>query len=290
MVEIICEAGLNHLGKLDIAKKMVEAACAADADAIKFQTFNPLEVFHEEDSNFKLMESLTLSAQDVIDLAKFCKSMEIEFLSTPGGLDSLRFLVEEVGVRRIKIGSDDLTNKKLIDTAAQANLPLIISTGMATIGEVKHAIEGLPDVTLLHCVSLYPCPPYLANLKCIDELRRFGCPVGYSDHTTGTWACVAATAMGATIIEKHFDLADHSDCVDAPVSINEHGLVALVQIVRTVEAMLGDGFKYPSPEEAINRELFRKGPDGRRPLSKNENSRIDPSTGRFSEASKEKSS
>lgn len=275
MIEVIAECGLNHLGKLDIAKKMVEEACIADVDAVKFQTYIPRAIVHENDKNFKLLSDLALSNRDWVELAKFCKSMEIEFISTPGDIDSLKFLVEYLGVRRIKIGSDDLTYKPLIEEAAKTRLPLILSTGMASYGEVAEALDFIAslelrdrgDVTLLHCVSLYPCPLELANLSAIKELRFLGCPVGYSDHVAGYLASVAAAALGAKIIEKHFMLSEHRDCVDAAVSINELELVAMVTKIRMTKLMLGGGVKYPSPEEAANIEWLCKQPDGKRKLA-----------------------
>lgn len=267
MVEIIAEAGLNPGGNLTIAKKMIYEACVAKVDIIKFQTFVPDAVVHREDKNFKLLENLAFSRSDFIEIARFCEEMEIEFLSTPGDVASLRFLVEECGVKRIKIGSDDLTYEPLITAAAQTSLPLILSTGMATLLEIDKVLRGIHGpVTLLHCVSLYPCPPKLANLKAITELREFGGPVGYSDHVPGGQACLAAVALGATIIEKHFMLS-WFDSIDAAVSINEVELAELVTQVRITELMLGDGVKHPSSEEAANIELFRKQGDGLRKLT-----------------------
>lgn len=258
MVEIVAEAGLNHGGNLTIAKKMIYAARAADVGAIKFQTYIPKAVVHKEDKNFKLLESLAFSHSDFIELARFCEEMEIEFLSTPGDVDSLKFLVEKCGIKRIKIGSDDLTYEPLIAAAAHTSLPLILSTGMATLVEIDKVLQNIHGpVTLLHCVSLYPCPPKLANLLAIRQLQGFGCPVGYSDHVPGWQACLAAVTLGATIIEKHFMLSWY-DGIDAAVSINELELAELVTQVRITELMLGDGIKQPSPEEAANIPLFRK--------------------------------
>lgn len=285
-VEIIAECGLNHLGKLDIAKKMVEAACVADVDVVKFQTYTPDAIVYKNDKNYKTLKELALSRKDFINLAKFCKSMKIEFLSTPGDVDSLKFLVEEVGVRRIKIGSDDLTYQPLVWAAIQTGLPLILSTGMATIGEIQKAVnlakKYSSGCTLLHCVSLYPCPIELANLKAIDELRRFGYSVGYSDHVAGYWAAVYSTVLGVSIIEKHFMLKEHDNCVDKEVSINEYQLTDLVRHVRYTEQALGDGLKYPSPEEAANIEWFRKDINGKRKIQ-GDNTGSDTSKGRIAE-------
>src|SRR5262249_37287578 len=143
-----------------------------------------------------------------------CTAVDIEFCSTPGDVECLDFLVRECGMRRVKIGSDDLTNEPLMLAALTAELPLIVSTGMATLDEIKPIfyLSGLVDrrrITLLHCISLYPCPLGLANLRAMDALRIFGCLVGYSDHTIGTDACVLASALGASVIEKHFSFAGY---------------------------------------------------------------------------------
>lgn len=271
MTEVIGEAGLNHKGKLSIAKKMVEAACIADADAIKFQTYETACIVHKNDKSYATLNHLSLSRHEFLELARFCSEMEIEFLSTPGDLGSLRFLIDECGIKRIKIGSDDLTYFPLLEAAADTKLPVILSTGMATMGEVANALKvfsSIDDITLLHCVSLYPCPFELANLRCIRSmLTRFNMPIGYSDHVPGTLASLAAAAIGASIIEKHFMLDEHSDCVDKEVSINEIALTSLVASIRIIDLMRGDGFKYPSPQEAANSKLFRKQLDGLRPLS-----------------------
>lgn len=270
MIEIVAEAGLNHGGSLFTALRMIDAAVLARVNVVKFQTYDPDKLLRSNDSERQLLTSLALSRPEFIKLARYCEEIGIEFLSTPGDIDSLKFLAHEVGVRRIKIGSDDLTNYLLIEAAARTDLPLIFSTGMATLGEIHDAVSIVwPDtqpVTLLHCVSAYPCPYSDANLQAIVTLaNEFEVSeVGYSDHTEGTVACIAAATLGAKMIEKHFMLERHSVCVDKAVSITTVELTKLVEDIRNVERCLGTGAKHPMPSEIPNIAKFRKGADGKR--------------------------
>lgn len=268
MTEVIAEAGVGHGGDIDIALKMVDAARAAKVDIVKFQTYNPVDAIHPSHTEYKLLETLALSHPAFIRLARYCEQVGIEFLSTPGDLGSLKFLVEECGVKRIKIGSDDLTYPPLIEAAWRTRLPLLISTGMATLAEVSLAITNIPgrQFTLLHCVSAYPCAPEDANLKAMDKLQWLvdGRPVGYSDHTKGTLACLAAAARGASVIEKHFELRYGAPSVDHAVSIHETQLAEMVHGIRQIEKMLGSGEKVPCAAEMVNIPLVRKKEDGRK--------------------------
>jgi len=267
MTEIVAEAGVNHGGDLDTARKMIDAARWAEADAVKFQTYNVRNLLRKGDPLWSTLEALELSYAAFKELARHAERDGIEFMSTPGDTDSLRFLVEECGVKRIKIASDDLTNKVLVNAAAATGLPVILSTGMATMPEIGRA---LPDVnydkfTLLHCVSEYPCPLENVNLRAMHDLYAFGLPVGYSDHTRGQLACIAAAAMGASVVEKHFMLdAEEGEAIDRPVSISVSGLRSMVIKIREVEKMLGSGEKVPTKQEYLNRATIRKGPDGLR--------------------------
>jgi sialic acid synthase SpsE len=188
----------------------------------------------------------------------------IEFCSTPGDVDSLWFLVQECHVKRIKIGSDDLTNRALVGSAYASNLPVILSTGMATLAEIKLMLPGQDNdrVTLLHCVSLYRCPDELANLQAMHTLKVFGRPVGYSDHCAGIDIAVFAAARGACMIEKHFTTT--LDCIDAEVSVGSWAFQKMVKMIRRAEAAMGDGEKMPCAAEFAERERLRKGPDGLR--------------------------
>ncbi len=265
VIEIIAEAGVGHSGSVDVALKMVDAAAAARANVVKFQTFDPEKAIHPGHSQYQLLKSLALKQADFIRLAKHCEAAGIEFMSTPGDVDSLKFLVEGVGVKRIKIGSDDLTYCTLTDAAFQSGLPVILSTGMATFDEVFKAVSrghNLHLITLLHCVSSYPCRPEDVNLRAMDTMRsNLRCKVGYSDHTEGFLACLGAAAHGAVMIEKHFELwglpgPDHD------VSISHNELADMVDQIRSLEKMLGSGVKAPCEAEKVNIEKYRKRDDG----------------------------
>lgn len=266
-IEVIAEAGVSHSGNVDIALKMIDAAKVAGADVIKFQTYCPEEAINEKHKDFAFLKSLALTHIDFLKLVRHCEDVKIEFLSTPGDITSLKFLVGECGVKRIKIGSDDLTYMPLIEAAYETELPLILSTGMATIGEIWDALTVIDrdrNLTLLHCVSSYPCAIEDVNLRAMDTLREeFHMPVGYSDHTKGTSACMAAAAMGAVLIEKHFELYDHGG-VDTAVSVNESLLGGMIYGIRRVEKMMGTGIKEPCAAEKAMIPLVRKREDGRK--------------------------
>jgi len=264
MLEILAEAGVNHGGDVNIAVRMVDAAAEAGANAIKFQTYSPEHAISKQHPNYDLLAKLALSHHDFVRIARYCQLVGIEFLSTPGDLISLKFLVDELGVKRLKIGSDDLTYMPLLEAAAATKLPLILSTGMATETDILDALRvcsDTQDITLLHCVSCYPCANVDVNLKAMDTLRKFGYPVGYSDHTKGTLACLAAAARGAEVIEKHFMMARH-EAVDSAVSIDENQLFDMIQRVRIIESMLGSGVKVPCAAELKNKALFIKDSSG----------------------------
>jgi N,N'-diacetyllegionaminate synthase len=270
-IEIIAEGGVNHLGNFDYALEMVDAAKAAYADIIKFQTYDPDLQYKSGSKNHKRISDWCLTCPQFVALAKRCEERGIEFLSTPGDIPSLKFLVEECGVKRIKIGSDDFTNEPLIEAACLTGKPLIMSTGMATLTEIDELTvtidyKDYERLTLMHCVSLYPCPLKEANVEFITTLKHsFGPRVGYSDHCLSNHACWAAAALGATIIEKHFALTKiYTKAPDFAVSITDYGLILLVSEIRNIECALGTGGKVLSPKELENRNLFRKGPDGRR--------------------------
>lgn len=264
---IIAEAGLNHDGRLDHAKRMVDAAKHAGADIIKFQTYNTAKLLRAYDASFDMLAKLELSPSDWRELARFCEHKEIEFLTTPGEEESLKFAVEELGVKRIKIGSDDLTNRPLLDAADQTGLPLIISTGMATPSEIRDAIYGLNRISLLHCVSLYPCRPDQANLRSIEYLRNtYRCRVGYSDHTADRVVVEAAVAAGAEIIEVHFKL-DGTRPIDNAVSFDVTELHSLIYNIRELELILGKYGKQPTTQELMQAPHLRKGKDGYRGLN-----------------------
>jgi N,N'-diacetyllegionaminate synthase len=276
--EIVAECGVSHGGGLDAALMLVEKAKEADADIVKFQTYRPDKLVRRDDPSYELLAKLALPFCAFRKIAAHCEAVGIEFMSTPGDVDSLKFLVEECGVRRIKIGSDDLTHKPLVFAAFETGLPVILSTGMATLGEVWMAVRTGHlneanalgrNFTLLHCVSIYPTPPELANLAAIEELTyQFKRPAGYSDHTQGTMACLAAAAMGACMVEKHLMLAESTKPVDHDVSIMPARFREMVRQIRLIEVMRGHGLKDPSPEERAMAAKLRKDASGLRPLAK----------------------
>lgn len=260
-VQIIAEAGITHCGDMTTALKLADSARAAGADCVKYQTYLPHLLLHENDPSKPLLEKLALSFDQFKILAIHCQTIGIEFLSTPGDIESLRFLVEECGVKRLKIGSDDLTYKPIRDSAYASGLPVILSTGMATIQEIQDALPRQPvELTLLHCVSEYPCPPEHANLRAMNELLRFGWPVGYSDHTGSAWICGLAVASGATMIEAHFCPSRY----EGPDHEVSHDIHTLVNYIRDTEAVLGSGKKAPTDKEIEFQKYVRKQGDGLR--------------------------
>lgn len=270
---IVAELGLNHGGSLDRAFKLVEAAANAGADIAKFQTFIVEAVLRRTDPDYDRIAPLALPFSAFVEIKQCCDAHGIEFCSTPGDVDSLWFLVQECHVKRIKIGSDDLTNRELVRAAYKTRLPVVLSTGMATMDEIKRALPDerrwMSPITLLHCVSLYPCPDDLANLKAMDALRAFNHPVGYSDHCAGIDIAVFAAARGACMIEKHLMLDDHVKVgaeppIDFAVSVGPGEFKFMAQMIRLAETAMGDGRKEPGPAEATLRERLRKGPDGLR--------------------------
>ncbi len=274
---VIAEAGVNHNGDLDLARALLDAAADAGADAVKFQTFRadrvatataPKAAYQREttgasDSQRDMLARLELDANAHRALVAHCRDRDIAFLSSPFDLASVDLLVE-LGVPALKLGSGELTNRLLVDRAAGTGLPLLLSTGMATLDEVTAALEwartrGATDVAVLHCVSEYPAPVDQLNLRAIATLAdACACPVGYSDHAAGTSAALAAVALGACIIEKHLTVDRALPGPDHRASCEPDELAALVRGVRDVEAALGDGIKRPAPCEADNRQQVRR--------------------------------
>lgn len=301
-VFIIAEAGVNHNGSLDMAKKMVEVAAEAGADAVKFQTFQadklvsilaPKAEYQSRttdagESQHEMIRKLELDehAHDV--LIEHCKSCGIQFLSTPFDLESVELLTGRFDLASIKIPSGEITNAPFLLKIARTGKPVILSTGMSTLGEIEDAlgvlafgylgkadpskeafhaacrsIEGQSSlhekVTLLHCTTEYPAPFQDVNLMVMDTLRSaFGLPVGYSDHTEGIAVPIAAVARGAVVIEKHFTLDRNLPGPDQRASLEPVELKQMVDAVRAVEQALGSGRKYPTPSELKNRSIARK--------------------------------
>jgi sialic acid synthase SpsE len=273
-VVVISECGVNHDGRLDKALFLCDAAKQSGADIVKFQTYLP-EKCIRKGKHYELLGRLALGWGAFQIIAKHCQDIGIEFCSTPDDIDSLKFLVNECGVKRIKIGSGSLLYRPLVDAAFDTGLPTLLSTGMATMTEVFQVVQrqlcrssSLTEIILMHCVSLYPCPDDLANVAAIKTIsdRWIGTiPVGYSDHTIGNIAVMAAVALGATVIEKHFTLDERDDGPDHHMSADPVAFDIMVQMIRATEVVLGNGRKDPSPEELAMIPRIRKDADGFQP-------------------------
>jgi N-acetylneuraminate synthase len=296
-VFVIAEAGVNHDGDPERALAMVDAAAEAGADAVKFQTFRadrlatattPKAAYQQRgdgDNQLEMLRGLELSADAHRNLAQRCEDRKIIFLSSPFDLESLAFLVNEIGVGVLKIGSGEITNGPLLLAAAHSGREVILSTGMSTLDEVRDAlgilalgyssgdtpetsaafedsenIKNLQNkVTLLHCTSQYPAPMEDTNLRAMATLRNeFGLRVGLSDHTLGATAAIAAAALGAVMIEKHFTLDRNARGPDHGASLELDELVSMIECSREVEAALGNGEKVPAASEWENLIVARK--------------------------------
>lgn len=276
-VFIIAEAGVNHNGSLDNAKRMVECAAEAGADAIKFQTFKAetlvcknaqkaeyqKETTGNEESQLEMLKKLELTEEEYEELKRYCGEKHIMFLSTPFDLDSLRYL-NEIGIEIIKIPSGEITNYPYLREIGKLRKPIIMSTGMSTMAEVEEAVEvlqinGARDITLLHCNTQYPTPYGDVNLRAMLALKdKFHTEVGYSDHTLGVEVPIAATAMGATVIEKHFTLNRGMEGPDHKASLEPDELKCMIRSIRNVEQAMGTGIKEPTNSEYKNILVARK--------------------------------
>lgn len=276
---IIAEAGVNHNGSLEMAKQMVDTAKACGVDYIKFQTFKAQKIVNKfaeqakyQELNLKrkttqleMLEDLELAYEDFIILNEYCKERGIKFLSTPFDLESIVFLAS-LGMDYMKIPSGEITNLPYLRKIASTQLPVIMSTGMCRMGEIEDALDVLysggliaENITLLHCNTEYPTPISDVNLKAMDTLRAaFGTKVGYSDHTKGIEVPVAAVALGASVIEKHFTLDRTLHGPDHIASLEPAELKLMVDSIRNVECALGTTVKTTSPSEKKNIAVARK--------------------------------
>ncbi|EKD71483.1 MAG: N-acetylneuraminic acid synthase [uncultured bacterium] len=302
---IIAEAGVNHNGSLELARRLVDLAKKAGADAVKFQTFHAEDLVclsapkadyqkastSTNESQYEMLKSLELSEQDQVKLHQYCKEQEIIFLSSPFDMRGVNFLCQTLALSLIKIPSGEITNLPLLLKVAQTGKPVILSTGMSSLGEIEEALAILAfgyshpledihfskysyneiyysdagqkilqeKVSLLHCTSEYPAPFDEINLRAIQTLHQaFGLPVGYSDHTLGIAVAIAAVACGAKIIEKHFTLDKSLPGPDHQASLEPQDLTAMVSGIREVELALGNGKKLPTTSELKNRLIARK--------------------------------
>lgn len=276
-VFIIAEAGVNHNGRLNLAYQLIDVAKDAGADAVKFQTFKTENVVSKlankaeyqkkttgsNESQFEMIKKLEISFDDFVKLKKYCDKKEIIFLSTPFDHQSIDFLYDLIDI--YKIPSGEIINHPYLKHIAAKNKPIIMSTGMANLGEVEEAINTIRGVnskakiSLLHCTTNYPTPYEEVNLKAMQTLAvAFKLTVGYSDHTLGIEVPVAAVAMGAKIIEKHFTLDKKLSGPDHKASLEPSELREMVKAIRNIEMALGDGIKKPNKSEIEIMEVARR--------------------------------
>ena len=279
-VFIIAEAGVNHNGSINLAQEMIKVAAESGADAIKFQSFKAEKLVVENagmakyqkenlaqnKTQLEMLKTYELSSGDHKILLETCKKHHIEFLSSPFDMESIDLLAK-MGMKRWKIPSGEITNLPYLRKIASLKQEVIISTGMAELDEVKDVIDvftvaGLPlsKISVLHCTTQYPTPFEEVNLKAMRLIQNFfgGIRVGYSDHTLGIEISIAATALGASVIEKHFTLDKTLPGPDHKASVESKELKKLVRSVRNIEAALGQPEKRVSPSESENRRVVRK--------------------------------
>ncbi len=289
-VYIIAEAGVNHNGRLDLALQLCDAAKEAGADAVKFQTWKTekiitksanLATYQQENisnksqSQFEMLKALELSYDDFIIIQQHCRKIGIEFLSTPDEECSLSFL-STLNLPFIKLGSGEVTNIPYLRLVGSLHKNVILSTGMTYLSDVDIAYRTLIDagassVSLLHCTTNYPCPVNEVNLRAMQTLKTaFKCKVGYSDHTMGIEVPIAAVAMGAEIIEKHFTLNQNMDGPDHKASLNPIELKEMVKAIRNIETALGNGIKSPNKSELEISKVVLKRIVASRPIHKGE--------------------
>ncbi len=284
---IIAEAGVNHNGDLSLARQLIDAAADAGADMVKFQTFSadrlasrvaPLADYQRRDdvdnsSQFELLRKLELDRRMHEALIAHAAARNIRFFSTAFDLESVRLLAE-LGLDRFKIPSGEITNLPYLKLIAAYQKPIILSTGMATMGEIEAAIGVLEaaganreSITILHCNTEYPTPMGDVNLRAMCTIgQAFGVQVGYSDHTSGIEVSIAAVALGASVIEKHFTISRELPGPDHKASLEPNELKAMVAAIRNVEQAMGDGIKRPTLSESKNRSVARKSLVAARPI------------------------
>ena len=288
---IIAEAGVNHNGDLDLAKQLINAAADAGADLVKFQTFNAnsqvtrtakkadyqTQTTSSTESQHAMLRRLELTEEMHHQLIAHCLTQNIGFLSTGFDIESVDLLVS-LGQECFKIPSGEITNLPYLRHIGQLGKTVILSTGMATLGEIEAAIEVLDQtgtprakVTVLHCTTEYPTPMNEVNLRAMQSIHTaFDVAVGYSDHTEGIEIAIAAVAMGASVIEKHFTLDRTFPGPDHQASLEPAELKAMVTAIRNIEIALGDGIKRLTPSEARNRPVARKSLVASRPIKTGE--------------------
>ena len=274
---IVAEAGVNHNADVELAKQLVDGALAAGADAVKFQTWVTEQVIAPDaptaeyqrrslgapQTQFEMAKGLELTHGDFREISAYARERRMLFFSTPDDEPSVDFL-EELDVPLFKIGSAEVTNLPFLRYVARKGRPIILSTGMATLGEVETAVRAIEDtgnrqLVVLHCVSSYPADPAACNLRAMTTLASaFDYPVGFSDHTLGIMVPIAAVALGACVLEKHLTIDKRLPGPDHAASVEPTELRSMVQAIRTVERALGDGVKRPVPAEIEMKRIVRR--------------------------------
>ena len=274
---MLFRSGVNHNGDIDVAKRLVDVAYESGADVVKFQTFQAdnlvsryaqkaeyqRRLTDEKETQREMLKKLELTYDMHVELSRYCKEVGIHFLSTPFDLDSID-LLENIGMSLYKIPSGEITNLPYLRKIGSLKKPVILSSGMSTMDEVKEAVKilkenGASDISVLHCNTQYPTPMQDVNLNVMNAIRKeTGVCVGYSDHTEGIEVPIAAVAMGAEIIEKHFTLDKTMEGPDHKASLEPQELQAMVKAIRNIEMALGDGEKKPTPSERDNMAVVRK--------------------------------
>lgn len=284
--KIIAEIGVNHNGDLALAMKMIEAAKDAGADIVKFQTFIAREVAssgteladyqkrtQHNNSHLAMLQKLELDQDSHVKLLQFCEQVGVEFLSSPFDFPSIE-LLSSLGLTTFKVPSGELTNIPYLRKVGQVSSHTLLSTGMATLGEIETALEVLEEsgnprseIIVLHCTSSYPTQMQDVNLRAMQTIKdAFQVSVGYSDHTRGIEIPIAAVAMGAQVIEKHFTLDRSMEGPDHAASLEPTEFTAMVRAIRSVESAMGSGIKRPSPSELPLKKIARKSVVARRPI------------------------
>lgn len=261
---IIAEAGVNHNKSLNMAYALCDAAKTAEASAVKFQTWITDKIYPKDHPRYQMLKDLEMPFDFFRQIKKYCDDIGIMFLSTPDDEESLDFLVDELGMPIIKVGSGNLTNKSFLKMVADKNKPVILSTGMAEWLEICDAISVLYthgkapfNLSLLHCVSLYPTHYWEVNLKALEKLQYWNVPVGFSDHTTGIEIPIAAVAMGVSVIEKHLTIDRNLPGPDHKTSLEPDEFKQMVTSIRHVEDAMGTGIKQPCKRELLIRDSIR---------------------------------
>jgi len=275
---IIAEAGVNHNGDVNLAKKLIDAAAEAGADFVKFQTFKASKMVSSQantadyqkkntadnvTTQLEMLKKLELSEEEHYDLVEYCRTKNINFLSTGFDPDSLDFLYK-LGIRMFKVPSGELTNRPYLEKIAQLADSIILSTGMSTMQEIGEALKVLKadprvPITVLHCNTEYPTPFSDVNLNAMNTIKKeFNVNIGYSDHTLGIEVPIAAVALGAEVIEKHFTIDRNMAGPDHIASLEPDELIAMVKAIRNIELALGNYQKTPTPSELKNINVARK--------------------------------